>query len=911
MKKARVTILQTIIVGAISCVQAQQSSLVHPGNDGKLVYVPHANTQESNAVNIIPDFSTCGYGGGGVVLPIGTVPVQVTLSPQDGNDRKRIQDAINQVSELAPDANGFRGAVLLKAGAYEVNDGNIPTEGNALLISRSGVVLRGEGQGPNGTILISDAEKQHTLLCIQPPVSPSRIRSNITRITDTYVRTGAKSFSVQSTSGFSVGDAIYVTFTPNQTWLDSIFANNYMESGDLLWDTQTYTVNFERKITALNGNTITINSPIVQPMQTQYGGGEISLFRVSAGERLYNVGVEDIRLQGAGITGTSSATSQNRLQFAIRPRYVENGWVHGVTGVRVSESTVKTWDVRYFTVEECAYIDPLGPKEGGWRYAFGLDAGSNHVLFQRNYSYDGRHDYVSHARMPGPNVFLDCVSELGTTIGPHERWAMGTLFDNLRMESLVAISEHRGTSGTGHAWAGAQQIGWNLESAAMVCDAPKGHMNYSIGCLGTEVLSSLVDNTRPGVYRGYYESKGTHVATRSLYLQQLDDRLGSGAVANVTVPEQRTETIYGQLASWAGNGPFVSTFFHVTGVTVTPSTAIISSALQLTATVSPTNATNKRVTWTSSAPAVATVNSSGLVTPVAAGTATITVAAQDGGKTATSAITVTTVTSFTYIASEDAFVRGGTYGNINYGSSVQLEIKQGTVPEFFRKGLVKFDLSSAQLNSITNAKLRLYANTAAATTITAYESADNWLESTVTWNNAPTNDSTISSVTLSASSVHYEFDVTAYVQAQIAGDGVVSIGMWDLTASNVNVNFNSREANSNKPELVVQTSITAVSVSAPIEIPNEFGILQNYPNPFNPSTTIRYQLPVTSHVTLEVYDMLGRIVASLVHGTREAGYHTAVFDGSNLSSGIFYARMAAQTQAGKGVSRTAKLLLVK
>ena len=105
---------------------------------------------------------------------------------------------------------------------------------------------------------------------------------------------------------------------------------------------------------------------------------------------------------------------------------------------------------------------------------------------------------------------------------------------------------------------------------------------------------------------------------------------------------------------------------------------------------------------------------------------------------------------------------------------------------------------------------------------------------------------------------------------------------------------------------------TSVEMSnCDVGLPEEFGILEIHPNPFNPSTTIRYQLPVTSHVTLDVYDMLGRIVASLVNGTREAGYHTAVFGGSALSSGIFYARMAAQTQAGKGVSRTAKLLLVK
>jgi len=83
-----------------------QSDLVYPGEDGRLVYAKHANTQESNEDNVIPDFSHCGYMGGGVALP--DVPVKRTLGPQSGDDRQRIQDAIDDVSGLSPDANGFR-----------------------------------------------------------------------------------------------------------------------------------------------------------------------------------------------------------------------------------------------------------------------------------------------------------------------------------------------------------------------------------------------------------------------------------------------------------------------------------------------------------------------------------------------------------------------------------------------------------------------------------------------------------------------------------------------------------------------------------------------------------------------------------------------------------------------------------
>jgi hypothetical protein len=69
--------------------------------------------------------------------------------------------------------------------------------------------------------------------------------------------------------------------------------------------------------------------------------------------------------------------------------------------------------------------------------------------------------------------------------------------------------------------------------------------------------------------------------------------------------------------------------------------------------------------------------------------------------------------------------------------------------------------------------------------------------------------------------------------------------------------------------------------------PSDFGLSQNYPNPFNPTTTIQYAVPVSGEVALTVYDVLGGQVARLQHGFIHAGEHTAVFDGSDLSSGTY------------------------
>ena len=65
------------------------------------------------------------------------------------------------------------------------------------------------------------------------------------------------------------------------------------------------------------------------------------------------------------------------------------------------------------------------------------------------------------------------------------------------------------------------------------------------------------------------------------------------------------------------------------------------------------------------------------------------------------------------------------------------------------------------------------------------------------------------------------------------------------------------------------------------------------PNPFNPSTTISFQLPVSGHVNVTIYDISGRLVETLVNGWRAAGDHQVIFEGQNLASGIYFVRLKA------------------
>jgi len=87
-------------------------------------------------------------------------------------------------------------------------------------------------------------------------------------------------------------------------------------------------------------------------------------------------------------------------------------------------------------------------------------------------------------------------------------------------------------------------------------------------------------------------------------------------------------------------------------------------------------------------------------------------------------------------------------------------------------------------------------------------------------------------------------------------------------------------------------SITAVA-SVEEEIPATFSLEQNFPNPFNPATTIAYALPSQEHVTLVLYDLSGRVVATLVDGIQPAGSYHVTFTPAGLASGIYLARLTA------------------
>ena len=95
-------------------------------------------------------------------------------------------------------------------------------------------------------------------------------------------------------------------------------------------------------------------------------------------------------------------------------------------------------------------------------------------------------------------------------------------------------------------------------------------------------------------------------------------------------------------------------------------------------------------------------------------------------------------------------------------------------------------------------------------------------------------------------------------------------------------------------------------VSEGTALPLGYSLAQNYPNPFNPSTTIAYDLPEGSHVTLTLYTITGQKVGTLASGHQEAGHYQVTWDGSGFATGIYLYRL----QAGSFI-QTRKVLLLR
>lgn len=474
-----------------------KSKFLNINKDGTISYHPDEQG------NTIPDFSLVGYHRG--LSPIPKLKLFKTLNPLNGSSDagSMIQQAIDELSALPADKNGHRGTILLTKGSYPI--------AGTLHIKSDGIVLKGEGNTANGTKLIATGKGSRSLLQINGTGQVTEIPGTRVNITDTYVPTGAKSFKVTNAKAFKAGDKIILFRPGSSNWIKDIQMDQIIaRQGTKQWKAEEYNLSYEREITRITGNTVFIDNPVVMAIDQKYSTGAI--YKYSYKGRLQEVGVENILFESE----YANDIDEDHGNIAVDFDHVENGWVSNITARFFIYAAVSlNTGAKNITVKDSKCLDAKSIITGGRRYSFNNNGQQN--LFMNLETTEGRHDYVTGAKTAGPNVFYNCKSRnTHADIGPHHRWATGTLYDNIDTDGQINIQD-RGNWGSGHGWSGVTQVLWNctVESAAVQNPWASGK-NYAIGLKGKKVAGRL-----PGKPDGEWEAQDQKdLQPASLFLAQ-------------------------------------------------------------------------------------------------------------------------------------------------------------------------------------------------------------------------------------------------------------------------------------------------------------------------------------------------------------------------------------------------------
>ncbi|KAF9930140.1 hypothetical protein BGZ67_005978, partial [Mortierella alpina] len=343
--------------------------------------------------NCIPDFSRVGYREGHVRIPF--VPAEIVLEPSNStcvDDTARIQAAIDTVGQLplrpvGNDGAQIRGTVLLRAGIYRV--------AGALIINASGVVLRGEGQDRNGTVIIATGNIQRDFILIngmlQSEMGSEETQRAKARSSEMmprngykgsggrpetytqqgiYIPVGSITIPVLDTTKYNVGDPIVIERPGCDEWIRDIGMDCLPPRPDTgkpstQWTPKSFTFRFERRIVAIDQatRTFTIDIPMVMNLDPKYPPARI-YHLIHKNPMISDVGLENLRLVSE--YDPRNPEDEQHAWYGVVVDNTIHGWVADVTTEHfVSGIFASQWS-RFITIQDCAVLDPISkPSEGG------------------------------------------------------------------------------------------------------------------------------------------------------------------------------------------------------------------------------------------------------------------------------------------------------------------------------------------------------------------------------------------------------------------------------------------------------------------------------------------------------------------------------------------------------------------
>jgi uncharacterized membrane protein len=832
--------------------QVGSSVWVYPTASGRLIHQPDAQG------NRLVDNSGVGYMGGAVPLP--NVPTVMTISPVPGDNTANVQGALNQMAALAPDTNGFRGALLLTAGYYAIS--------NTISINASGIVLRGVGNGTNGTVIYSTStngpdngplkSQVQGVVVVSGSFSPIPINGTSNNIIDNYVPVGARSFTVDGAGVLNVGDKVIIHRPSTTSWISALG----MDQLNTPWAAGSVDVDAERVITRIEGNRIMIDQPITTALDQRYGGG--SIYAYTWPQRFNKIGIENLR--GQSTYNTANTNDEDHAWVFLRFSNTEDCWVRNVISQYFGKSCVSIQTgVKHATVVNCQCLDPISLVLSERRYAFDLNS-CQLCLVENCFTRQDRHSFITQSLTDGPDVFVDGLSQQAyDLVGPHVMWASGVLFDNITTDNGVHC-ENVGNAGAagdpGQGWIGANCTFWNCAAGSISngfsIQSPPTARNWLIGAIGPLVGGSSGNAGPHGP--GTYDSLQTNVYPNSLYYAQLQDhfaapslqtreyRLGSINLFTSNTPvtidpawSNAVQTAAGALPldkfDVVSNGHWVPFTFNFTLGTNEQIVAATLSVSMLAASSGDTNdvlyldsLTNSflfsdlgwmPLSTISTNPSVRVLDLSGQLGLLSDGKLNVAFQSDVAVDWAELQLQVAPIlTTFTNVLSPiaDATARGGAFATNNFGDAATLTVNESSLPDNEQKSYLRWDLNGVT-GQILQARVRLVPVNASGGLVeqgATFANTNTWDEAGITWSNQPGGGKRFATW-LPAQSVPVEFVVPPqFMDTVAAQSNQLCLQLYSIRNVGVlgSVNYASREYPdpSLRPQLILVMSNTAPAI---------------------------------------------------------------------------------------------------
>ncbi|WP_035141417.1 DUF6298 domain-containing protein [Flavobacterium daejeonense] len=451
--------------------------------------------------NQIPDFSYAGYQASEKAIP--NVDNKIFVPVQKGDATQKIQAAIDYVSNLKANKSGFRGAVLLDKGTFNVS--------GTLYIRTSGVVLRGSGNSENGTVLLGTGIRRESVIRVLG-TDDKKIGESF-ELNAAYTPLGTQKIQLKNAAKLKSADEIIITQPLTDNWIKELKMDDFgAETGWISWKKKDWDISWNRVVTAVNGNVVSLNAPLTMTLDETYGKAKVALYNWSG--RIENIGIENMLMKSA-FNAVNPKDEEHRWQ-AISIENTRNAWVKQLNFKHFAGGAVSVLkSSQQITVEDCMATEPVSEIGGFRRHTFYTEG--QQTLFQRCYSEYGYHDFaVGGFGTTGPNVFIQCESHLPfNNSGAIGSWATGVLFDVSYVDGHALSYNNREQNGRGAGWTAANSVIWETSASKIDCYSPPTAQNWAFGVWGGIMGGN-----------GHWKDVNNHIAPRSLFYAQLENRLG-------------------------------------------------------------------------------------------------------------------------------------------------------------------------------------------------------------------------------------------------------------------------------------------------------------------------------------------------------------------------------------------------